>query len=103
MTTPTPRHPQTGQYVTVQVGAPRTGSFESVTGTGATDTESAPPPSTPDAPLPPSSATEAELLAFKLGWQARECRTGDPGPGPSDSSTAGDGLPGFSALRPGRT
>ncbi len=96
------RHPQTGQYVTVLVGAPRTGSFESVTGTGATDTESAPSPTFSQPADLPTQASGDDQAQFKLQWQAKMSPTGNPGPGPADSSVPGDGLPGFSALRPRR-
>jgi hypothetical protein len=99
----TPRHPQTGQFVNVVSGAPRTGSFESVTGTGATDTASAPPPVFAQPPDLPTQASGDDQAAFKLAWQAKMSPTGHSGPGPADSSVPGDGLPGFSGLPPGRT
>ena len=90
-----------GTYISVQAGTPRLAQLPDLAA-GSQETASAPPPVFAEPPDLPTQASGDDQAAFKLAWQAKMSPTGNPGPGPADSSVPGDGLPGFSALRPRR-
>ncbi len=89
MTTPK----QGDQYISVVSGTPRLATLPDLSA-GSRETASAPPPSAPDAALPPPGASEADCLAYKLAWQAQECQTRTPGPDQIGSIAPADTQPG---------
>lgn len=55
------------------------------------------PPVFSTPPLPPSGASEAELLDYRMSAYARLCQVGDPGPDRSASGADPDASPGYQA------
>ncbi len=92
MTTPQPRHPVSGRYVSTSSASPSV--FVDMCAAGSTDTDSRPSPTFSQPATLPTYGTELEQQEFKIQWAQQMGTTGTPGVGPADSSVAGDSLPG---------
>ncbi len=91
MTTPK----QGDQYISVQAGTPRLAQLPDLSA-GSRETASAPPPVFAEPPDLPTQASGDAQADFRLAWQAKECRTGTPGPDQVGSAAPGDAQPGRS-------